>query len=106
MFFIITLLTKIKEDKEVDNKIKEKIEDFLAVYNTANFKEKEIEEALKNNIELKEFVDSYLLQLNTRELAELINAAKREERGAFRGKEKKEKENKPQKFKSKKIERM
>ena len=74
MFFILTLLNKIKEDKKVreeNYEIVREINEFLELY--ANVKsEKRIEEALKQQRELKEFVDAYLLNLSTREIAALI----------------------------------
>jgi len=74
MFFILTLLTKIKEDKNVREEnfeIVREINQFLALYaNDTN--EKRIEEALKMNKQLKQFVDAYLLNLNTSEIAQLI----------------------------------
>lgn len=74
MFFILTLLSKIKDDKKVrkeNYEIVREINDFLKLY--ANVKnEKMIEKALRKREELKEFVDAYLLELNTKEIAELI----------------------------------
>jgi len=74
MFFILTLLNKIKNDEKVRNEnyeIVREINEFLELY--ANVKsEKAIEEALKREKELKEFVDAYLLNLSTREIAALI----------------------------------
>jgi len=73
MFFILTLLNKIKEDKNVRNEnyeIVREINEFLELY--ASSSEKQIEEALKRKKELKEFVDAYLLNLSTREIAQLI----------------------------------
>ena len=73
MFFILTLLTKIKEDKKVREEsyeIVKEINEFLELY--ANSSEKQIEEALKQQRELKEFVDAYLLNLTTKEIAALI----------------------------------
>ena len=73
MFFILTLLNKIKNDEEVRNEnynIVREINQFLELY--ANSTEKQIEEALKKEKELKEFVDAYLLNLKTKEIAALI----------------------------------
>jgi len=74
MFFILTLLNRIKEDKNVREEnynIVREINEFLELYaNDTN--EKRIEEALKKRKELKEFVDAYLLNLNTKEIAALI----------------------------------
>ena len=74
MFFIITLLTRIKNDEDVRNNnydVIREINQFLELY--ANTKsEKTIEEALKREKKLKEFVDAYLLNLNTSEIAQLI----------------------------------
>jgi len=73
MFFILTLLNKIKNDEEVRNEnynIVREINEFLELY--ANSTEKQIEEALKREKELKEYVDAYLLSLSTREIAQLI----------------------------------
>jgi len=73
MFFILTLLTKIKEDKKVREEsyeIVKEINEFLELY--ANSSEKQIEEALKMNKQLKEYVDASLLNLNTKEIAQLI----------------------------------
>jgi len=74
MFFILTLLTKIKNDENVRNEnyeIIREINEFLELYaNDTN--EKRIEEALKKRKELKEFADAYLLNLTTKEIAALI----------------------------------
>jgi len=74
MFFILTLLNTIKNDEKVRNKnykIIREINEFLELY--ANTKsEKAIEEALKREKELKEFVDAYLLNLDTKTLAQLM----------------------------------
>jgi len=74
MFFILTLLSKIKNDENVRNKnyeIVRKINEFLELYSNCK-NEKRIEEALKREKNLKEFVDAYLLNLNTKEIAALI----------------------------------
>jgi len=74
MFFIITLLTKIKNDENVRNEnyeIIREINEFLELY--ANSSEKQIEEALKREKNLKEFVDAYLLNLSTKEIATLMS---------------------------------
>ena len=74
MFFILTLLSKIKDDKKVrqeNYEIVKQINEFLELY--ANVKsERMIEEALREREELKEFVDAYLLELSTKEIVELI----------------------------------
>jgi menaquinone-dependent protoporphyrinogen IX oxidase len=73
MFFILTLLNTIKEDKKVreeNYEIIREINDFLSLYSQQS--EKTIEEALKARRELKEFVDAYLLNLSTKEIAALI----------------------------------
>jgi len=73
MFFILTLLNRIKEDKNVREEnfeIVREINEFLELY--ANSSEKQIEAALKIEKELKQFVDAYLLNLSTREIAALI----------------------------------
>jgi len=74
MFFILTLLNRIKEDKNVREEnynIIREINEFLELY--ANTKsEKTIEEALKREKKLKEFVDAYLLNLSTHEIAALM----------------------------------
>jgi len=74
MFFILTLLNRIKEDKNVREEnynIIREINEFLELYaNDTN--EKRIEEALKKQKELKEFVDAYLLNLSTKEIAALM----------------------------------
>jgi len=75
MFFILTLLNRIKEDKNVREEnynIIREINEFLELYaNDTN--EKRIEEALKKQKELKEFVDAYLLNLSTKEIAALMS---------------------------------
>jgi len=74
MFFIITLLNKIKEDKEVRENnydVIREINEFLELYSNCG-SEKQIEEALKMNKNLKEFVDAYLLNLSTKEIAALM----------------------------------
>jgi len=74
MFFILTLLNTIKNDKKVRNEnyeIVREINEFLELYaNDTN--EKRIEEALKMNKQLKEYVDAYLLNLNTKEIAQIL----------------------------------
>jgi len=73
MFFILTLLTRIKEDENVreeNYEIIREINEFLK--HCANSSEKAIEEALKREKELKEFVDAYLLNLDTHEIAALM----------------------------------
>jgi len=74
MFFIITLLNKIKKDKEVRENnydVIREINQFLELYANCG-SEKQIEEALKMNKQLKEYVDAYLLNLSTKEIAALI----------------------------------
>ena len=74
MFFILTLLSKIKDDKKVreeNYEIVREINDFLELYTNVK-SEKTIEKALREKEELKEIVDSYLLNLSTKEIAELI----------------------------------
>jgi len=76
MFFILTLLNTIKNDEKVRNdnyEIIREINEFLELYAQQN--EKAIEEALKMNKELKEFVDAYLLNLTTKEIAALMSQA-------------------------------
>jgi len=73
MFFILTLLNTIKEDQTVrkeNYEIIREINDFLSLYSQQT--EKAIEEALKMNKNLKEFVDAYLLNLSTKEIAALM----------------------------------
>ena len=70
MFFIVSLLLKIKEDKKVRDEnydIVREINDFLEIWGQCT-NEKKVEQALAKRQELKNFVDAYLYRLEEQEI--------------------------------------
>ena len=79
MFFIISLLVKIKEDKEVREQnywVIREINDFLEPYGQST-NEKKVEEALAKRQRLRDFVDAYLYALEQKEIDKLLREAEK-----------------------------
>ena len=77
MFFIISLLVRIKEDKAIrenDYNIIREINDFLSIYGQCG-NEQKIEQALAKREELKNFIDMYLYRLEEQEIQKMLQEA-------------------------------
>ena len=79
MFFIISLLVRIKSDESVREKsydIVKEINEFLEIWGQCGNKKK-VEEALANRQRLRDFVDAYLYALEQKEIDKLLREAEK-----------------------------
>jgi hypothetical protein len=79
MFFIISLLVRIKSDESVREKsydIVKEINEFLEIWGQCG-NEKKVEEALAKRQRLRDFVDAYLYALEQKEIDKLLREAEK-----------------------------